>query len=154
VLRLARRMPLFRDLILASESARFFSVMAAMTRSGIPLADALGVANDAVGHPVLRRQLGTLRTRLIEGGVLRHLIETVDALPLATRRLMLAAERAGDLETAFDSLASDMAAEVDKRSSRLLAALEPALIVLMFGLIGSMLVAIMVPLITLTRQAI
>ena len=50
--------------------------------AGIPLADALGVANEAVGHAKLRRQLSTLRTRLVEGGVLRILIDTVDALPV------------------------------------------------------------------------
>jgi general secretion pathway protein F len=152
--RVSRRIPLMRDVILAAESARFFGVMAAMTRSGVPLADALGVANEAIGLPALKRQLVTLRTRLIEGGVLRNLIENVGSLPLATRRLLIAAERAGDMETVFDSLAADMADEVDRRSGRLLAALEPALIIGMFLVIGSLLLSIMVPLITLTRQAI
>jgi type II secretory pathway component PulF len=128
--------------------------MAAMTRTGVPLADALGVANEAVGLPSLRKQLETLRTRLIEGGVLRVLIENVSELPLATRRLLIAAERAGDLETAFDGLASDMADEVDRRSARLLAALEPLLIVAMFVVIGSILLAIMIPIITMASRAI
>jgi len=128
-------------------------VMAAMTRSGVPLADALGVANDTVGLPALKAQLMTLRQKLIEGGVLRMLIENVSALPLATRRLLIAAERAGDLETAFDGLASDMADEVDRKATRLLAALEPLLIVCMFLMIASILLSIMVPLITLTSKA-
>jgi type II secretory pathway component PulF len=149
-----RRIPFMRDVVLAQESARFFSVMAAMTRTGVPLADALGVANEAVGLPSLRKQLETLRTRLIEGGVLRVLIENVSELPLATRRLLIAAERAGDLETAFDGLASDMADEVDRRSARLLAALEPLLIVAMFVVIGSILLAIMIPIITMASRAI
>jgi type II secretory pathway component PulF len=152
--RLSRRMPLLRDVVLAQESARFFSVMAAMTRSGVPLADALGVASEAVGLPTLKKQLVTLRQRLIEGGVLRVLIENVSALPLATRRLLIAAERAGDLETAFDGLASDMSEEVDRRASRLLAALEPLLLVCMFLIIGTILLSIMVPLITATSKAI
>lgn len=152
--RASRRLPVVREVILASESARFFGVMAAMTRSGVPLADALGVAHDAVGLPALKRQLVTLRARLIEGGLLRQLIEGVSALPLATRRLLIAAEKAGDLETVFDTLAADMADEVDRRSSRLLAALEPLLIVGMFLMIGSLMLSIMIPLITLTREAI
>jgi type II secretory pathway component PulF len=149
-----RRIPLMREVVLAQESARFFSVMAAMTRSGVPLADALGVANEAVSLPSLRRQLETLRNRLIEGGILRTLIENVSELPLATRRLLIAAERAGDLETAFDGLAADMADEVERRSSRLLAALEPLLIVAMFLIIGSVLLAIMIPIIGMANRAI
>jgi type II secretory pathway component PulF len=149
-----RRLPIARDLILAQESARFFSVMAAMTRSGVPLADALGVANEVMGLPRLKKQLVTLRSRLIEGGVLRNLIENVTELPLATRRLLIAAERAGDLETAFESLADDLADEVDTKSERFLRAMEPALIVGMFAVIGSILLAIMLPLLTMATKVI
>lgn len=148
-----RTMPLFREVLMAQEAARFFTVMAAMTRSGITLADALGVATGVIGHPRLREQLITLRTRLIEGGVLRSLLDSVDALPLSTRRLLTAAERSGDLETAFETLSQDLAEELDRRATRLLAALEPALIVLMFLLIGSLLLAIMIPLILMAGSA-
>jgi type II secretory pathway component PulF len=146
---LARRMPLLREVVLAQESARFFSVMAAMVRSGVQIADALAVANQAVGHPRLRAQLERLRTRLVGGGLLRNLLEEVEALPLPTRRLLVASERSGDLENAFTTLAADMADEVDRRSTRLLALLEPALIVLMFLIIGSLLVSILLPLLTM-----
>lgn len=146
--------PLFREVVMAQEAARFFTVMAAMTRSGITLADALGVATGVIGHPQLRDQLITLRTRLIEGGVLRSLLDAVDTLPLSTRRLLTAAERSGDLESAFETLAEDLAEELDRRSTRLLAALEPALIVLLFLIIGSLLLAIMIPLIMLSGSAV
>jgi general secretion pathway protein F len=145
-----RKLPVIRDVVLAQECARFFSVMAAMTRTGVPIADALGVANQAIGHPTLRRQLDRLRTRLIEGGLLRNLIEEVTSFPIATRRLLVAAERSGDLEHAFGTLASDMTDEVDKSSARLLAVLEPALIVVMFLVIGSLLMALLMPMLTVS----
>jgi general secretion pathway protein F len=150
--RFMRQAPLIRDVVVAQELARFFSVMAAMTRTGVPLADALAVANQAVGHPALRRQLERLRNRLVEGGLLRLLIEEVTQFPIATRRLLVAAERSGDLESAFATLAGDMAEEVDRRSSRFLAVLEPALIVMMFLIIGSLLVSMLLPLLTLTSK--
>lgn len=149
IARLSRRMPMLRDVVLAQEAARFFAVMAAMVRSGVQIADALAVANQAVAHPRLRVQLERLRTRLVGGGLLRNLIEEVDALPLATRRLLVASERSGDLESAFNTLAGDMAEEVERRSSRLLAVLEPMLIVMMFLIIGSLLVSILLPLLTM-----
>ncbi|MGE3107945.1 MAG: type II secretion system F family protein [Phycisphaerales bacterium] len=147
-----RRAPLIGPVVLAQESARFFSVMAAMTRTGVPMADALAVANQAVTHPTLRRQLERLRTRLIDGGLLRTLIEEVKQFPIATRRLLIAAERSGDMESAFTTLAGDMTDEVDKRSGRLLAFLEPLLIVIMFLMIGSLLMSIMLPLLSLSSK--
>lgn len=152
--RLMRSTPFLRDVVLAQESTRFFTVMAAMTRSGVPLAEGLGVAIGALGHPVLRTQLTTLRTKLIEGGILRNLIDNVTALPLTTRRLLIAAERSGDLETAFDTLAIDMAEEVDKKSQRLLSVLEPALIVFMFVIVGSLLLSIMIPMIQAASKSV
>ncbi len=149
---LMRKVPIMKDVVLAQECARFFSVMAAMTRTGVPLGDALAVANQAVTHPLLRQQLDRLRTRLIEGGMLRVLIDEVSAFPVATRRLLIASERSGDLETAFGTLAADTADEVDRRSARLLAAMEPVLTVLMFLVIGTLLMSIMLPMLTLTSK--
>jgi general secretion pathway protein F len=150
---LSRRVPVLREVVLAGESARFFTVMAAMTRNGIPLADALGVASGAIGHPILKQQLLTLRQKLIDGGVLRSLIESVTALPLSTRRLLIAAERSGDLESAFETLSADCADDLDRRATRLLAVLEPALIILMAVVVGGALLTIMIPMFNLINQA-
>ena len=148
-IRLARRIPAVGDLMLATELTRLFGVLAAMTRTGVPLADALGVASSTVSHAPLRHQLEDLRTRLVEGGVLRTLIEQVDQLPLATRRLLIAAERSGDLDQAFDAMAERTAEEVQTKSARLLALLEPAVILGMVLLLGPIIVAIALPMIRL-----
>ncbi len=142
---LARKLPVLRDVILAQESARFFTVMTAMSRNGVPLADALSTVNSTISHPLLRTQLDTLRVRLVEGAVLRQLIDTVTALPVGTRRLLIAAERSGDLEQAFETLADDMTEELDRRTSRLLAVIEPILIIVMTLFIGSLLISLLLP---------
>jgi type II secretory pathway component PulF len=152
VLGMGRRLPIIRDVTLAAESARFFTVMSAMSKSGVPLAEGLVTANQVVSHPLLRKQLENLRAKLVAGGLLRQLIENVTAMPLATRRLLLAAERAGDLDNAFLTLAIDMTEEVEKGSARLLAFLQPALIVILSGVVGTLLMAILVPILTISSR--
>jgi type II secretory pathway component PulF len=154
LLSLLRRIPQVRKLNMAIESGRFFAIMAAMTRSGVTLADALGVAAKAVSHPRLRTQLDDLQRGLVEGGAWRTLLEKVDELPTATRKLLIAAERSGDMDQALDAIAGDMAEEVDTRSERVLAALEPAIIVVMFLFIGTLMLALMLPMMSLTRNLI
>ena len=83
---------------------------------------------------------------------MRTLIDEVSSMPIPTRRLLIAAERSGDLENAFHTLAGDMSDEVERTSSRLLAVLEPALIILMFLIIGSVLLALMLPMLTLSSK--
>lgn len=149
---LMRRAPLLRAVVLAQELARFFGVMAAMTRSGVTLGEALATGNQAITHPGLRAEMDRLRQRLVEGGALRDLIEQVSSLPIATRKLLIAAERAGDLESAFVTLAGDMAAEVDRRSARLVALLQPLTVVVMFLIIGTILLAVLIPILTLSQN--
>ena len=145
-----RHAPLIRSVVMEQELTRFFSVMGAMTRSGIPLGDAIAVSAQVIGHPRLRTDLLKLQQRLIEGGVFRTLIERVESLPLSTRTLLLAADQAGDLESAFLSLARDHAQSVDKKTARLMAVLEPGLIVVLFLIVGSMILAIMYPMLNLS----
>ena len=151
--RLTYVLPVMRDLVLAQETARFFSVMAALASGGVPLAEALGVSNQTIHHPKLRTQLDTLRQSLIDGGLLRSLIDEVDALPVGTRRLLMAAERAGNLDEAFESLAEDHTDLVERLSGRFLAVLEPLLIVGIFFIIGGMILAIMAPMLSMSRHA-
>jgi type II secretory pathway component PulF len=151
-LRLGRRLPVVRDVLLAGESARFFAVMSAMSKSGVPLAEGLAVSNQVIGDPGLRSQLDRLRDRLVAGGVLRNLIEEVTKLPLATRKLLLAAERSGDLENAFSSLAEDMTEQVDRQSTRLLDIIQPVMIVIMAVVVGGLFLAILVPIMSASRN--
>ena len=152
-IKITRNAPFVRDVVMQQELTRFFSVMSSMTKSGIPLSDALQVSSGVISHPQLNTDLKKLRQRLIEGGVFRTLIAKVEALPMATRRLLIAADQAGDLESAFDGLARDHAEEVDKKTDRLMAILEPALIVILFLIVGTIILAIMLPMLNMTSGA-
>ncbi|MDX2115092.1 MAG: type II secretion system F family protein [Planctomycetota bacterium] len=153
LMRALRSVPAVASLLLTVEMTRFFSVMAAMVKSGVPLADALATSAGVISAPRLREQLLALQRGLVEGGLWRTLVEKVTDLPLATRRLLIAAERAGDLDSAFDGLSQDMADEVDVRSARLLSLLEPLAIVMMFMLIGPLILAIAIPMLTFRSGA-
>jgi general secretion pathway protein F len=142
-----------RSLLRSIELARFFSVLAAMTKSGVPLADALSSASMTIGDPKLRTQLDRLQRELVEGGVLRVLIDRVSELPASTRKLLVAAERSGDLDQAFDALATHASAEVETRSERLTALMEPVVILAMFAVIAPIIVAIALPMLNLRTGA-
>jgi len=152
-IKLTRNAPFVRDVVMEQELTRFFSVISSMTKSGIPLSDALQVSSAVISHPKLNSDLKKLRQRLIEGGVFRSLISKVESLPLPTRRLLIAADQAGDLESAFDGLARDHAEEVDKKTARLMAILEPLLIVILFLIVGTIILAIMLPMLNMTSGA-
>ena len=152
--RVINAIPAVGNLRQASEQARLFSVLAAMTRSGVPITDALAVATNALSPGALHDELATLQQDLVDGGVLRDLLERATALPLATRKLLVAADRAGDLDAAFEALAVDSAKEVDRRAERLLAIIEPALLIFLFVVVGLLAFAIMYPMMTAASSGI
>lgn len=131
-----------RDLFRAAELSRFFAILAAMTRTGVPLADALSSANAALAEPKLRKQMDTLRDQLVQGSAFARIVDDVDLLPIETRKLLIAAERSGDLDTAFDALAERLADNVDTASARLLALLEPAIFLLIFVVLAPIILGI------------
>jgi type II secretory pathway component PulF len=149
---LLRKLPVAKDLANEGELARFFSVMSALARSGVPVVDALGIAQGSVSDPKLSAQVGFLRQGLIDGGVMRVLIERVDRFPIASRRLLIAAERSGDLDDALETLAGDHTQAVERQTERLLGVLEPALIVCLAAFIGGMVLAVMTPMLTITSS--
>lgn len=153
-IKMTRSAPFVRDVVMEQELTRFFAVMSSMSRSGIPLGDALQVSSAAITHPELNRDLQRMRLRLIEGGVFRNLIQKVETLPESTRRLLVAADQGGDLEDAFNALAEDHAAGVDKKTARLMAVLEPLLIVLLFLIVGTIILAIMMPMFSMAGGAL
>jgi len=147
---LLRRIPVVEHAGLSGECASLFAVLAAMSRSGVPLADSLSVSAMTVKHPRLREQLENLQTGLVDGGVFAKLVEDVEALPLATRKLLVAADRAGDLEPTFESLTQEYAERSEEASSRLLSLLGPAILVLVFLFVGAIVLALMIPLMNLS----
>jgi len=147
---LLRKIPVVERAALSGECASLFAVLAAMSRSGVPLADSLAVSAKTVKHARLRAQLEKLKTDLVEGGVFSRLVEHVSALPLATRKLLNAADRAGDLEPTFESLTAEYAERSEEASSRLLSLLGPAILVIVFLFVGAIVLALMIPLMNLS----
>lgn len=131
-----------RELMRSAELSRFFAILAAMTRTGVPLADALQSANAAIAEPKLKHQLESLRDKLVQGSAFGRVVDEVDLLPIETRKLLIAAERSGDLDTAFDALAERLAELVDTSSARVLALLEPAIFLLIFVVLAPVILGI------------
>jgi general secretion pathway protein F len=148
---LLQLLPPVQRLRMTTESARFFSIMAAMSNAGVPLAEALGVSSKAVHNEQLRAQLEQLQKGLIEGGAWRTLVDDVTLLPLAVRKLLIAAERSGDLEEALEGISADQAARVDRDTDRMLAIMEPAILVGVFMIIAPIVLSIMLPLTQLSQ---
>jgi type II secretory pathway component PulF len=126
------KVPLVGQVRHSLATARVMRALGGMLRSGMPLLAALDAAREAAGDLAIAERLARSRERVVQGAALAGALEREGALTPSALQLMMVGESSGRVaEMALG--AGNLAAQEAERGLRsLVAALEPALIV-MFG---------------------
>jgi general secretion pathway protein F len=138
--------PLVGALIGRLEAARFTRTLGTLLGNGVPLLDAIAIAKEVVANQVIAEGIRRVTERVRQGeGLARPLTEARVFPPLAGH-LMQVGEESGNLEAMLMRLAEIYEREVQAALRRLMAVLEPALIlglaVVIAAIIMSMVIAI------------
>ncbi|GHE20912.1 type II secretion system F family protein [Halomonas urumqiensis] len=141
------RLPLFGSLIRRSEVARFSRTLGVLVTNGVPLLEAMRIVPGAIGNQALRQVVEAAARDLQAGrGLARPLAES-GLFPGLAVRMIRVGEEAGELGPMLIKVAGIHDAEVRTAVKRLLALLEPALIiglgVVIAGIVLSILLAIL-----------
>jgi len=143
----ALRLPLAGTLVRAAQMARFSRALAALLGSGVPLLAALPIVKELLSNRVLADALDLAADALRSGGGLAAPLASTGLFPALGLQMIGVGEQTGRLEEMLDSVAQLYEREVGAALERMLAVLEPALIVgmgaLIAGTILSLLVALM-----------
>jgi len=140
------RVPIVGALIGRLEAARFTRTLGTLLGNGVPLLDAIAIAKEVVANQVIAEGIRRVTERVRQGeGLARPLTEARVFPPLAGHLLQVG-EESGNLESMLMQLAQIYEREVQSALRRLMAVLEPALIlglaVVIAGIIMSMVIAI------------
>ncbi len=140
------RVPIVGALIGRLEAARFTRTLGTLLGNGVPLLDAIAIAKEVVANQVIAEGIRRVAERVRQGeGLARPLTEARVFPPLAGHLLQVG-EESGNLESMLMQLAQIYEREVQSALRRLMAVLEPALIlglaVVIAGIIMSMVIAI------------
>lgn len=136
----------------AGAIARIAGELAAMGRCGVPLVEALRAAATTCGGPItasLGRALEDAADRVERGDTFASSLEDRVWFNAEFRRLVSAAEAAGELEDMLDRLASRESRRANRLVDRLAALAEPAVILALATLVGVVVMAAALPLVRL-----
>jgi general secretion pathway protein F len=141
------RLPLAGDLIAKLETARLSRTLSTLLLNGVPLLSALEIVKDTLSNAVMAESLGEVADALRQGhGMAEPLLET-GLFPKMAVQMIKVGEETGQLEDMLGQVAETYDVEVESTIKRLLALLEPVLIlslgVIIAGIIMSILVAIL-----------
>lgn len=139
------RLPFLGRLLVALDTARFARTLAMLGASAVPLLEALGLATATVQNTVLREALAGVAGRVREGASLAQALAATGRFPTVAVRLVASGERAGRLDAMLDEAAAQLERELDTVMAVATAALGPAVILGVGGVVLFIVLAILLP---------
>lgn len=139
------RLPLFGDWMKTIYSARFCRSFSSLYSAGIPALAAMEAAKKTVGNAWIQRQLDQSAALLRSGESLSKVLEDVEGFVGRMPSVIRVGEEAGSLEQMLNSMAENLEYESETVMTKMVAFLEPALIILAAVLVGFIMIAVMTP---------
>ncbi|MEA5514946.1 type II secretion system F family protein [Nodularia sp. UHCC 0506] len=143
--RLSLKMPLFGDLIQKSSVARFSRTFGALTRSGVPILTCLEIVRDTSGNQVVANAIDAARVDIQQGGMISLALQQDQVFPAMAIQMISIGEETGELDGMLMKVADFYEDEVEQTVKALTSVLEPLMIVVLGGMVGTILLAMYLP---------
>ncbi|HGO7137946.1 TPA: type 4 pilus assembly protein PilG [Neisseria meningitidis] len=143
------RMPIFGDIVRKGTIARWGRTTATLIAAGVPLVDVLDSTSGAAGNLIYEEATREIRTRVIQGLSMTSGMRATELFPNMMLQMSSIGEESGSLDDMLNKAAEFYEDEVDNAVGRLSAMMEPIIIVILGLVIGTLLVAMYLPLFNL-----
>ena len=147
------RLPVFGPLLQKVAIARFCRLMAQMIAAGVPILTALKVVAGSLGNCVYRESVLAARREVEQGNQVSPSLEGKPYMPLLMVRMLSAGEKSGREREMFESVAETYEEEVEVMLNTLTSLMEPFLMVLLGVVIGTIVLAMFMPIFKLGSLA-
>jgi len=137
--------PVAGPLIRKVAVAKFCSTMATMLSSGVPILDSLTIVSKTAGNVVIENALIETRTAISEGKTIVEPLERTKVFPSMVVQMIAVGEATGALDVMLAKIAEFYEQEVDTAVDGLTALMEPAIMVVLGGLVGGLIIAMYLP---------
>ncbi len=139
------RIPLFGDLIKKSCIARMSRTLSVLLRSGIRINDAMDITIGTMGNVIVDKYMIEAKVGIMEGQPLSKMLKQTKFFPIIVIQMILIGEKTGNLDSMFGKIADFYEEEVEQVADQLTGLLEPAVIVFLGGMVGTLVIAMFLP---------
>jgi type IV pilus assembly protein PilC len=147
--RVKLRAPLFGDLIRKTSISRFSRTLGTLVTSGVPILQALNITRETAGNMVIARAISQVHDSVKEGESITQPLETSGAFPPMVISMIDVGEETGQLPEMLLKIAEVYDDEVDNSVAALTSLLEPVMIVLLALIVGTIVIALFMPLVSI-----
>ena len=146
------KVPLFGDLILRSEMAAMCDTLNTLVNSGIPLVDALERCVTASSNQLIRNTIQRGIVFVEQGQELSYSLSQSKVFPRLVVSMIKIGEETGKLPFMLEKLSVFYKREVEATVSALTKAMEPAIIFVVAGIVGTIVVSLYLPMFSLIQN--
>ena len=139
------KLPVFGALLQKVAVARFTRTLGTMLSSGVPILEALDITARASGNKTVEGAIYKARQSISEGKTIAEPISKTKVFPPMVCQMINVGEQTGALDTMLEKIADFYDEEVDAAVKAMTSLMEPAIMVILGGLIGGMVVAMYLP---------
>ena len=143
------RMPLIGPIISKGSISRFARTLGTLMAAGVPVLTALNIVRDTSGNEVVARAVQQIHNAVKEGEGIAGPLSITNVFPQMVISMIEVGEETGRLPEMLDRIADTYDEEVDNAVGALTSMLEPLMIVFMGLIVGTIVIAMFLPLIGL-----
>ena len=146
------KLPFLGGLFLRFAITQFTRSLATLLGGGTPLVPSLENAAEAIGNRHIARRVREVVPKVREGGELWHSLETTGIFTNLTIEMIKVGETSGALEEMLTAVSDFYDEEIDVLLARVITLVEPAILVMMGGVIVTILLSVYLPIFKIMSQ--
>ncbi|MET1079152.1 MAG: GspF family T2SS innner membrane protein variant XcpS [Pseudomonas sp.] len=145
------RVPLVGGLARATNTARFASTLAILNRSGVPLVEALGISAAVIANLRIRDKVIEASQKVREGSSLTRALDATQEFPPMMLHMIASGEKSGELDQMLARTARNQENDLGAQVALLVGLFEPFMLVFMGAVVLVIVLAILLPILSLNQ---
>jgi type IV pilus assembly protein PilC len=129
--------------------ARFARTLGTLITSGVPILQALRITKETISNVVVQNAIQKVHDRIKEGDTIAAPLDEAKVFPTMVVNMIDVGEETGALDAMLNKVADIYDAEVEAAVEGLLSMMEPAIIIVLGGIIGFIVIALYMPIFSL-----
>ncbi len=146
------KIPVFGKLINKSSIARMTRTLGTLVRAGVPILDAITITKDTTGNAIFQKALMDVHDSVRQGDSFAEPLRRSKVVDSIVVNMIDVGEETGDLDKMLLKIADNYDDEVDTIVASLVSLLEPMMVLSLGTIVGFIVVALFLPLVTLIQS--
>ncbi|WP_068468570.1 type II secretion system F family protein [Candidatus Protochlamydia phocaeensis] len=140
------KLPVIKTLIIQTSVSRFCRTMATLLQGGLSMIEALRISRGVMRNAILEKEVQVAEGKIIEGHSLSQELGRSAYIPQLVSRMLAVGEESGTSVVMLGRIADMYEQELEKTLDRVMALAQPVILIVMGLVIGTVLLAILLPL--------